>query len=115
MVNLPMAPSPGANVPPEFTATGPLIVPAPPSDAPPEAVKVSATGPGATSDVVPNGIAATAPGGVLACAGTLSTARAFGTLVGASAVPLVPTADIAEAVKLAVFVVWAATAAPSSL
>ena len=70
--------------------------------APPDAVNVSATGPGATSPCAPKGIATRAPGTVKTVVGVLSTATALGTLTGASAVPLAPSVDINEAVNAAV-------------
>ena len=46
------------------------------NDAPPLAVKVNVTGPGATSDSVSKGIATSAPGVVVTAAGPLSLATA---------------------------------------
>jgi hypothetical protein len=82
--------------------------------APPPAVKVSAAEPGAASACAAKGIATQAPGVVVTVAGVPRMATAFGTLVGAAAVPLEPTVDITEAVKGVVLTVWAATPPPPS-
>ncbi len=54
-----------------------LVLASQTSDAPPEAVKVSVTGPGATSGVVPKGMATDAPGVVATEIGAAKVAAAL--------------------------------------